>query len=860
MAVSPACISAIEAALKRKLTNAEKTGLTDMRRDVARGLTLQDPAAWQATAQLDRDILVAKAMGQRIVDDALRKRANVAKSVLATKQLDDYIADYLQRFPGHTAWDATKRLLAILHDNRAGLQSVATKAQSIAAQSLRGLITDMTAYGPKLWGLVRNKEGREALVKEAHSLGSSGDPVARSIIERWTAIDDALVARLNAAGGHLVKLGRTYLPTDHEVYKVAAAVRQKRDVLGVKSNKWVEDNHERFDRGQFVNEDGSLMDDAKYITELTEMSRTIQSTGYSKIDPSKAAHPGIGGGVDHTKHRRLPFASADAEIAYKEQYANPNVVAGMVSHVWAMAREIAALEQLGPNLEGQRQHLRNIIKRDLADRVVEGPQVDGVLRRFDRLYEEVVSGPQTITNRLARNASEIRALVASVRLGKIAINSLPDQGVLRVIASLNHLDQLELTAAQLNALTSSDYINVLHAYGFGLDNLISQLNRMGEQNFGYGIGSRMANFLIGSTGHMRIERAGRAAFEAMAAKMVTDVVPKYERMADMPDASHHILKMSGMTEPTWAVLRETTPTDVGGMPIITVDGIAAVDPKALARIGKEFGIKPDTLLRDAQDQLIGYQLDQSHRAIVTPGAHELAMLRGQSGTWQGEIWNSVMLFKSFPFTQMAQMYHSASGISGAGKIGYVAAHVAATTVLGYVALQVGELINGRDPRSQDLTGIEGWRTLMSAMLKGGSLGFYGDFLYAPMNRYNTSLFAGLAGPVAATIEQGLNITQGAMTKALIKMINGEEIDVNWTEDMIRFGKGNIPVLGSHFAVKPLLDHLIWHNLQEWASPGYIRRMKYRAQREYQQGYFVEPGDMLPSRAPDFGKLLPWRAE
>ena len=853
---SAKCRAAVEQAIGRQLTNKEVADIKAKIADATKGLAIKDPAKWRGLTQVERDAAVAKKVGEQIILDAVIRKKRADNQSIATTAIDDYIDDYIARVPKHGANEAVRRTLANVQDLRGGVESVDTLGQAIATNTLRQFITEVYHLGPKLWGLVKNKEGRDALVNEAHILGSSGNAAAKHVTEVWNKVVEDLRLRWNAAGGKAGRLAGTYLPTDHDSVKINKAVREHRTILGVESNKWVEDNQGRFKRDTFVDADGNLLSDEEYIKKLTNMSRTLASHGYSKDEMLEPYHgdPKI---ANRDHHRRLHFNNAADEIAYREDYANPNIVASMVGHVWKMARDIALVERFGPNVEGMWKHIEGRMKHDLSTRLeMDGGQIDGEIAKIRRLWDEVTASDGSISNRLARGFSEFRALIASIRLGKILINSLADQGVMRVIAGLNSLDQLKLNEAQAKGLASSEYLDALHAYGYGLDNLISQLNRMGEQNFGMGVSARMANFLIGSTGHMRVERAGRAAFEAMMAKALTSTVAKHATLADVPEASGYIIKQSGVTEQTWEVLRNVVPTDVNGMKLITADGISAVDAKTLSGLAKKYGVTVNRLVWDAQDQLIGLQLDQSHRAIVTPKANELAAIRGKSGTWGGEIWNSIFLFKSFPIAQMMHMRHTAAGIKGPGKVGYVAAHVAAATALGYLSLQIGELLSGRDPRSTDMTSIEGYRTLFAAMLKGGSLGFYGDFLYAPMNRYNQSFLSGMLGPVAGLAEQSLNITQGVATRKLMDALSGEEVDRHWDDDLVRFAKGNIPILGSHFILKPLLDHLIFYNLQEMAAPGYIERMKYRAQREYHQGYYWEPADLLPSRAPDFSKMLP----
>lgn len=865
MAVPANCLSAIEAALGRPLTKQEKARIDRLHREATKFIGGRDPAKWATLTQLDKDITTAKEVSRLLQIDAASKLQKAALNTKATNSVESHIQQSLAAHPELDAADVVQRGEGVVHDNRGGTQPIGSVSRSIAATALAPFITKLHALGPKMWGLIMNKEGRNAIIDEAHVLGSSGNKDAKAVVEAWNEMLDGLITRLAAARGKpFQRLSYTYLPPGHVTDKIHDSVIKKLDINGVESNEWVKFVVENniYKRSTFVNDDGSPMNDATFIKTLTEMSRTLRSEGYSKVDPTQPHRARENRIAQRDHHRRLEFTDAETEKLYRDKYGSPNIVASMVDHVHALARDIAVLERYGPNAEGQWLHIKDIVTADLEARDVPAADIKARLAKLDRLHQEVTAGPQTINNKLARRFAETRSFVAVNRLGSILWNSLPDQAVMRVIAGLNHLNKWKLTDIELKSIASSDYVNALHSLGYGLDTLISQLNRRAEENFGYGISSRMANFLIGSTGHTRVERAGRTAFEATMAHSITGVLPKYAKMADMPDESFQILKNSGMTEQTWAVLRKAHAhlTDVNGMQLITIDSIKALDDATLTALAKQFNTTKQRLVWDAQDQLIGVQLDQSHRAIVTPTENELVSFKGETGTWKGEIWNSIFLFKGFPITQMIQMYHTASGIKGVGKVAYLAAHIASTTVLGYIALQLNELRNGRDPRDSDLTGIEGWRTLLAAMIKGGSLGFYGDFLYAPTNRYNRSFFAGLLGPVAGLAESGINLTQGAATKALIKWLNDEEINVHWTEELIREAKGNIPILGTHWATKPLLDHLIWYNLQEWASPGYISRMKYRAEREYHQGLYVEPDRMLPHRAPDLSKLLPWRTE
>ena len=146
---------------------------------------------------------------------------------------------------------------------------------------------------------------------------------------------------------------------------------------------------------------------------------------------------------------------------------------------------------------------------------------------------------------------------------------------------------------------------------------------------------------------------------------------------------------------------------------------------------------------------------------------------------------------------------------------------------------------------------------MGALLKGGALSIYGDFLFADETEHGRGAFATLLGPVAGLAEETVALTWGNALQAA----KGEETDFG--AELVRFAKGYTPGLSAAINLwytRAAVDHLLIHDLQEAASPGYLRRMENRARNEFGTEYWWAPGGSPlmdsgetfgPERAPDF---------
>ncbi len=253
----------------------------------------------------------------------------------------------------------------------------------------------------------------------------------------------------------------------------------------------------------------------------------------------------------------------------------------------------------------------------------------------------------------------------------------------------------------------------------------------------------------------------------------------------------------------------------------------------------------------AATKLLAHVLEETDVAVIEPGAKERSFTGAglQRGTWKGELTRSFFLFKSFPLAMITRHWARGMSLPNTGsRAAYLATLFAATTVLGVASLETNEVLMGRDPKSMNPFDKGGVRNWISAMLKGGSLGIYGDFLFSDSTQYGNSPIATITGPVLGLAEDVFNLTQGN----IVQTLQGKPANVG--AETTRFVKGNTPGASLWYA-KAALDHLVYNQLSEYFSPGYLARMRSRVQNEFQQKYYWEPQDVLPSRAPDLSAAV-----
>lgn len=828
----PACVSAMTRALGRQPTAAELKNIEERIRRNLRTLARQHPQQMGQMTTRQRLDAAAHQAARDLVIEAAKEKQRVALAIIARQRVDDYVRTH----PGDNALDALDELIAFKASAKGRVMSLETRARAINRNAQRQLIDLWEQGGAKFLGLWQNKAGLADLMRELHGK-DSGNAAAKKAATAWHKVAEDMRQAYNDAGGVIGKLDDWGMPHHHSQRLVSAAGRQK----------WTDDTLPMLNRSRYVKDDGTPMSDAELRDFLDAAYLSIATGGANKVEPGQFRGAGMRASR-HAEERQIHFKDPDSFIAYQESYGDKGLYQVLIDHVRAMSRDQALIEVLGPNPD---QTMKWAIDKAFQDSAIRTPEaltkLEERAREVERIYNAVSGKTDPIVNRrLARWANDMRSLLIASRLGSAIITSMSDEATMLTTARVNRIPYLQVFRNELAALNPANPTELALARrsGLALDTMIGVLNRFGQDDLTTPMG-RVATATLRASGLLAITEARQRAFGVTMMDGIGKVT-RSTKWADLNPDDHGMLLSKGVTEQDWRIWQAAKLEDYGnGNPgVLTPDAISAVDDAAIGGIlGHGDPVAIRNARRDALTRLMGAVAEEVDMAVIVPGVRDqmLTTLNTPKGTVRGELVRSVFLFKSFPMAMIARHWGRAGQQNK--RAVYLGSLIATTTVMGALSIQINEMMSGRDPRP-----MGDWRFWTAAMLKGGSLGLYGDFLFSQSSQYGSSPVASLAGPAMGLLEEAANLTQGN----LIELAQGDP--TRFGAELVKFIKGITPGQNIWYA-KGALDHLIFQQLQEHFSPGYLARVKRRAKREFNQEYWWEPGKTTPRRGPDLERAL-----
>ncbi|WP_395020999.1 hypothetical protein [Dongia sp.] len=702
--------------------------------------------------------------------------------------------------------------------NRAGGTSVEARIKTVRRALFQKFGAGVEAYRSTALGLKRPSLVK--LVREIYG-ESTGDATAATTARAWSETAAYGVERFNAAGGHLTAKRDWRLPQAME----PARLKGRRD-------QWIEYMREAYVAGRLKVWDYELdrmADAATFEGILSDAFDRIATDGAVDITPGQTGGRKVAN--QRTDHRVFEWTTADAWLDANQQWGrgDDGIYPMLIGHLERMARDIGMMEKLGPNPDLTARMLIDQARKD---------EVGGIKTGNLGAIWDQVSGKSNVavSARLAHTAGGIRAWLAAAQLGSAVLSATTDFHTLRATAKFNALPASQVMARYIKLLAGDADSKTLAlrtgiiAEGWIHSSKAALRDALDEQFTG--IAGLAAEAVFRASGLSKHTDAARQAFGLEFLAFLADHART--RFGGLPDGLQRGFQRYGIGEAQWHAI---------GQAVETVKGASFVSPALLDGIDRKTGA-----------QLMDMILTEMDYAIVVPGARERSWMVGgghellRRGSIVGEILRTGSQYKSFPVTMMTT--HTLRALQTPGvlaKFGAVFSLAISTTVLGGLAVQMKQLVQGKDPR--DMTDSKFWG---AAFFQGGGAGIVGDFLYSATDRTHRSFYMQMTGGPFGGLVDDVASLAGFNLGSVVRDEN-----TNFGRDLARFVRNYTP--GSTLWYSRLaVDRLLWNTLQRMLdrdAAGSFRRMEQRARKEYGQSFWWRPGRNAPDRAPNIGAAI-----
>jgi len=681
---------------------------------------------------------------------------------------------------------------------------------------------------------------------------TTGNQNAKMLAESWRKASDHMRKRANYFGMNIGSRVDWGLPQIHD----SLLVRQ------VSKQEWVDYTLPKLDLKKMVNERDGVPFTNKTIKEaLSEVYDNISTSGMATFAPGvnkygRALHG------RRTDHRFLAFKSADDWMEYQAKFGNPDAFQTMIGHLDSMAKDVAMLKILGPDTDATHIWATGMIKKQAAidaaaeaqgkfkrKKIIKGKteedRANAILNNIDNLYA-------LHKNELHRPAdgfwgntfAALRQILTSAQLGGAAIMTITDYHWTRMTAKFNGLPATKANMQAVKYFATGAKKNKVMQRVAMRNGLIAEHHgtiSAVQARFNMDIDAplwakKVSDFVLRASGLQHSTQSNKWAFGMVALGELADVSGK--TFGQLHKNMQKQFKKYGINEKEWDLIRTTKKYD------------AAIDEPTLKE-GDVLTLRPDDIhARTDLDQatreylttrLQSWLTNETNFAVPTSSIKGRVFLADKTrpGTASGEFMNSVLMYKNFPIT--LGMTHLARGFQQQGlkgKAKYLIPMLIGGTVMGALAYELKQVAAGKTPTPVSEMGTRYW---VNAMVYGGGLGIFGDFLFADHNRYGSSPMKAFAGPVVGFIDDLLKLTAGNV----MELVTGEK--TNAGREMANFIRRYTP--GSNlWYTRLVFERIFMDTMEKLINPDFssdTRRDVNRLSSRSGQDYWWSPGDLTP---------------
>ena len=710
------------------------------------------------------------------------------------------------------------------------------------AHSLMAKILDEFRYG---WGGTQSrvqKANKKIMVREIMG-ENTGNVNAKELADAWRQVAEHLRKRANFFGMKILSRKDWGLPQMHDTL----SVRQ------VSKADWIEFILPKLDLDKMVNERTALPFNDKTIREaLSEVYESITTEGMATFKPGvntfgKALHN------RRLDHRFLAFRSADDWMEYQARFGNADPFKTMLDHINSMSRDIALMKILGPNPDATHAWATGMIKKQAA--IDTAAEAQGKFKRKKKIKART---EQDRTNAILDNTNNLfayhkgtlhkpvdgffgntfaglRQILTSAQLGGAAIMTITDFHWTRMTAKFNGLPATKANAKAVKFLAEGMKKDKAMArtairlqLGAEMWSAIAAVQTRYLNDIDAPLWSkRVSDFVLRGSGLSHSTGSNKWGFGWIGMGHLAESINKPFNKLDI-NLQKQFTKY-GIKSKDWEIIRKTKLYDAG------------VDEPSMVGKGATF-LRPDDIHARADldvatreyltTRLMTWLVNETNFAVPTSSAKGRITLAGSSqpGTLKGEVVNSMLMYKNFPIT--LGMTHLARGFQQVGlkgKAKYLVPMILGGTVMGALAYELKQIAAGKNPTSPENMGVRYW---LNAMVYGGGLGIFGDFLFQDTNRYGGSLSKTLTGPVISFLGDLVNLTVGNVAQ----LASGEK--TNAGKELAAFIQRYTPGTNLWYT-RLVIERIIFDTLEKLLNPNYqsdtrrkVNQLKSRTGQEY----------------------------
>jgi alpha-D-ribose 1-methylphosphonate 5-triphosphate synthase subunit PhnG len=790
------------------------------------------------------DSVVAKEdLQKHLKDVATRKEKLAMLQEAAVDRVRDNLFSYRNARGQADVLEAATAVLANEERKLGGFASVNGRANALIGWAQGRMEESLHTFRRTFVSGRRHERARLTNVIDEAYGKKTGDQAAAALYQSWRDVKHSLIRMFNENGGDL-DINLDYrLPQKHD----------PRALLRAGEEKWIELISDKLDLEAMTDPLTNLPLTPERLRETLSIAyRRLVTDGWSDRDPTMQQF-GKGSLANQRNDARfLIFKDADSWREYQAAFGNPDIFATLMDDIVGMAKDIAAMEILGPNPAATLEWMKQVVRSEAAKQTVGEPSLFRAKSKFAAF------------SRQGDGSDLLDGMWAMIRGGPKAENLWRADFF---SGTRNFLTGTILSSASIVAASTDPYI----AFGARLFSGLPMLKHL-----------TTATRNLKGANRREIMRAGVLNSQALAHLSVnaryagTLNGPEWTRI--LPD---RVMQLTGMTPWTeWQ--RATTAYDFMSIGADMQSRSFDALPRQFKRTMKGFGIgaeewaviqateahvpapgsagilRPADIAGDGLDRRrfeVAMRYSEAMHSFMeeaTPSGNVTtrARLRGNArpGSVAGEVRFSMAMFLTFPVSFLTTTHRAIVREIYDGHPGHAAAFAGVTllgtTLGGYVALQLQQLRDGKDPKPASPS------VMVEAMLKGGGLGVWGDLFLHDVTRMGATPLERATGPVA---QLGSDLTKVFAPGLLL------DPDERYSRaDAARRMAARYTPFFNMWQTRLAYNRLFIDQLQYLTDPRAHRKQRDRArrmEREQGQGFWWAPGDTAPARSPDLENAL-----